>query len=156
MGAWSANSKTHVSTMDHGDFFTNEKSVTVSKAGDIKIEFIDNNGNSSVLKEKTTLLAGEVIDATIMSKKALLTFLQEQINDAKEKNVLFSLHMKATMMKISDPIIFGHAVEVFFKDVFEKYKDVIKELEVDVNNGFGDLIKKMKNLTRRSKICYGS
>jgi isocitrate dehydrogenase len=146
MGAWSSDSKTHVSTMDHGDFFTNEKSVTVSKAGDIKIEFIDNNGNSSVLKEKTTLLAGEVIDATIMSKKALLTFLQEQINDAKEKNVLFSLHMKATMMKISDPIIFGHAVEVFFKDVFEKYKDVIKELEVDVNNGFGDLIKKMQNL----------
>jgi isocitrate dehydrogenase len=146
MGAWSSDSKTHVSTMDHGDFFTNEKSVTVSKAGDIKIEFIDNNGNSSVLKEKTTLLAEEVIDATIMSKKALLTFLQEQINDAKEKNVLFSLHMKATMMKISDPIIFGHAVEVFFKDVFEKYKDVIKELEVDVNNGFGDLIKKMQNL----------
>ena len=146
MGAWSADSKTHVSTMDHGDFFANEKSVTVSKAGDIKIEFIDNNGNISVLKEKTTLLAGEVIDATIMSKKALLTFIQEQIDDAKDKNVLFSIHMKATMMKVSDPIIFGHAVNVFFKDVFNKYSTVIEELGVDVNNGFGDLIKKMQSL----------
>ncbi len=146
MGAWSADSKTHVSTMDHGDFFANEKSVTVSKAGDIKIEFIDNNGNTSVLKEKTTLLAGEVIDATIMSKKALLTFIQEQIDDAKDKNVLFSIHMKATMMKVSDPIIFGHAVNVFFKDVFEKYSTIIEELGVDVNNGFGDLIKKMQSL----------
>ena len=146
MGAWSSESKTHVSTMDHGDFYSNEKSVTVPNAGEIKIEFIDNNGTSTVLKEKTALLDGEIIDATIMSKNALLDFLKEQIEDAKDKNVLFSIHMKATMMKISDPIIFGHAVSVFFKDVFDKHSAVIEELGVDVNNGFGDLINKMQSL----------
>jgi len=153
MGVWSSNSKTHVSTMENGDFFSNEKSVTISKAGDVKIEFIDENGSTSVLKEKTTLLEGEIIDATLMSKKALVKFLEEQILDAKEKNVLFSLHMKATMMKVSDPIIFGHAVTVFFKDIFEKYSDVIKELGVDVNNGFGDLINKIQSLPEAQKLA---
>ncbi|MEN8124349.1 MAG: NADP-dependent isocitrate dehydrogenase [Bacteroidota bacterium] len=153
MGSWSANSKTHVSSMDHGDFFANEKSITVPKASDVKIEFINNNGTSTVLKEKTSLLAGEIIDATIMSKKALLSFLEEQIKDAKEKNILFSLHMKATMMKISDPIIFGHAVSVFFKDVFTKHSTVIKELGVDVKNGFGDLINKIQTLPEEQKIA---
>jgi len=152
MGAWSSDSRTHVSTMDQGDFYSNEKSVTVAKAGNIKIEFIDNNGASKVLKEKTALLEGEVIDATIMSKKALLSFLKEQINDARDKNILFSIHMKATMMKVSDPIIFGHAVSVFFKDVFDKHNAVIEELGVDVNNGFGDLINKMQSLPEDQKL----
>ncbi|WP_109298947.1 NADP-dependent isocitrate dehydrogenase [Aquimarina sp. AU474] len=162
MGAWSADSKTHVATMSSGDFRSNEKSVTVSEGGDVKIEFIDHDGNTTVLKEKTTLLKGEVIDATVMSKKALITFLEEQVADAKEKNVLFSLHMKATMMKVSDPIIFGHAVEVFFKDVFEKHAATLEEIGVEVNNGFGDLINKLKRVpdAKRTEIqadiqaCY--
>lgn len=162
MGAWSADSKTHVATMSSGDFCSNEKSVTVDKAGDVKIEFVDQNGSTTTLKEKITLLEGEVIDATVMSKKALIAFLKEQIADAKEKNVLFSLHMKATMMKVSDPIIFGHAVEVFFKDVFEKHAATLDEIGVEVNNGFGDLINKLKKLpdTKKAEIeadiqaCY--
>ncbi|WP_108809313.1 NADP-dependent isocitrate dehydrogenase [Aquimarina spinulae] len=162
MGAWSADSKTHVATMSSGDFCSNEKSVTVDKAGDVKIEFVDQNGSTTTLKEKTTLLEGEVIDASVMSKKSLIAFLKEQIGDAKEKNVLFSLHMKATMMKVSDPIIFGHAVEVFFKDVFEKHAATLEEIGVEVNNGFGDLINKLKKLpdTKKAEIeadiqaCY--
>ncbi|MBE0423946.1 MAG: NADP-dependent isocitrate dehydrogenase [Lutibacter sp.] len=154
MGAWAADSKTHVSTMKGGDFFSNEKSITVAEGGNVKIQFTDQNGSVTVLKEKTTLLPGEIIDATFMGKKALVKFLEEQIKDAKEKNVLFSLHMKATMMKISDPIIFGHAVTTFFKDVFEKHSALIKELGVDVNNGFGDLISKIQGLpeTQKSSI----
>ncbi len=152
MGVWSSNSKTHVSTMENGDFFSNEKSVTISNAGDVKIEFVDKNGNVTVLKEKTTLLKGEVIDATVMSNKALVTFLQTEIKDAKEKNILFSLHMKATMMKVSDPIIFGHAVKVFFKELFEKHSTVFNKLGVDVNNGFGDLINKIQNLPEAQKV----
>ncbi|WP_456421077.1 NADP-dependent isocitrate dehydrogenase [Lutibacter sp.] len=151
MGAWSADSKTHVSTMDHGDFFSNEKSMTVPTARDVKIEFTNKNGLVTVLKEKLSLLDGEIIDATFISKKALVSFLEKQIKDAKEKNVLFSLHMKATMMKVSDPIIFGHAVTTFFKDVFEKHSEVIKELGVDVNNGFGDLIAKIQSLPADKK-----
>ncbi|MDT8418216.1 MAG: NADP-dependent isocitrate dehydrogenase [Lutibacter sp.] len=151
MGAWSADSKTHVSTMKDGDFFSNEKSITVAEGGDVKIQFANQMGSVTVLKEKTTLLPGEIIDATFMSKKALVKFLEEQIKDAKEKNVLFSLHMKATMMKISDPIIFGHAVTAFFKDVFEKHSLLIKELGVDVNNGFGDLISKIQGLPEAQK-----
>ncbi|WP_299248322.1 NADP-dependent isocitrate dehydrogenase [uncultured Aquimarina sp.] len=163
MGAWSSDSKTHVATMNSGDFRSNEKSVTVTEAGDVKIEFVDNNGNTTVLKEKTTLLASEIIDASVMSKKALITFLEEQIADAKDKNVLFSLHMKATMMKVSDPIIFGHAVEVFFKDVFAKHNETLEEIGVEVNNGFGDLVNKLKKIpdaTKRAaieadiKACY--
>ncbi|MDP2088954.1 MAG: NADP-dependent isocitrate dehydrogenase [Flavobacteriaceae bacterium] len=152
MGIWFADSKTHVATMDDGDFFSNEKSVTVSNDTDVKIEFIDQNGHSTILKEKISLLAGEVIDATLMSKKALINFLDEQIKDAKAKNVLFSLHMKATMMKISDPIIFGHAVSLFFKDVFKKHSALIKELGVDVNNGFGDLVSKIQLLPENQKL----
>jgi len=153
MGAWSNDSKTHVSTMENGDFFSNEKSVTVSNAGNVKIEFIDKAGDVTVLKENTPLLNGEVIDATVMSKKALLSFLEEQIKDAKEKNILFSLHMKATMMKVSDPIIFGHAVSVFFKDVFDKHSTIIKELGVDVKNGFGDLVNKIQSLPADQKLA---
>ena len=153
MGAWSSNSQTHVATMEKGDFFHNEKSVTVSKACDVKIEFFDKNGSSAVLKEKTTLLAGEIIDATVLNKKALVSFLEEQIKDAKEKNVLFSIHMKATMMKVSDPVIFGHAVNAFFKDVLEKHSNLVKELGVDINNGFGDFVKKIQNLPEAQKAA---
>lgn len=151
MGAWAADSKTHVATMGKNDFFSNEKSVTVQQATNVKIAFESTSGSQTILKEKTTLLAGEVIDATVMNKKALLTFLDEQIKDAKEKNVLFSLHMKATMMKISDPIIFGHAVTTFFKDVFIKHATLIKELGVDVNNGFGDFVSKIQSLPQAQK-----
>ncbi|WP_282081188.1 NADP-dependent isocitrate dehydrogenase [Aquimarina algiphila] len=162
MGEWSSDSKTHVATMTSGDFCSNEKSVTMAEADEVKIEFIDQNGNTTILKEKTSLLSGEVIDATVMSKKALISFLEEQIADSKEKDVLFSLHMKATMMKVSDPIIFGHAVEVFFKDVFEKHAETLEEAGVEVNNGFGDLINKLKRVpdAKREEIkadiqaCY--
>ena len=151
MGAWAKDSKTHVSTMSSGDFFSNEKSVTISKAGDVKIEHVNSAGNISVLKATTTLLEGEIIDATTMNKKALIQFLEAQIKDAKDKNVLFSLHMKATMMKVSDPIIFGHAVKVFFKEVFTKFGADLEKIGVDVNNGFGDLIAKIQTLPADKK-----
>jgi isocitrate dehydrogenase len=146
MGAWSKDSKTHVATMDSGDFAHNEKSVTLPEATSITIIHTDNNGTTTTLKESFSILKGEIIDATIMSKKALVSFFEEQVADAKAKNVLFSLHMKGTMMKVSDPIIFGHAVKVFFKDVFDKHKAIIEEIGVDVNNGFGNLIEKIQEL----------
>ena len=151
MGTWSKDSKTHVATMGKGDFRSNEKSLTVDKAGDIRIEHVAADGTVSVLKEKVSLQAAEVIDATVMSKKALLNFLQEQVADAKAQGVLFSLHMKATMMKVSDPIIFGHAVKVFFTDLFEKHATTFQEIGVDVNNGFGDLINKLDKLDAAKK-----
>lgn len=146
MGAWSKDSKSHVATMSHGDFAHNEQSVTVEKATTVKIQHTDNNGKVTVLKDNLNLLEGEIIDATVMSKKALLAFLEEQVKDAKEQGVLFSLHMKATMMKVSDPIIFGHAVRVFFKDVFAKYAETFEKIGVDVNNGFGNLISNLQEL----------
>ena len=146
MGAWSSDSKTHVATMTEGDFCHNEKSITVTNATDVKIAHIDTNGNTTILKASTPLLAGEIIDATIMSKKALLAFLETQINDAKEKGVLFSLHMKATMMKVSDPIIFGHGVRVFFKELFTKHGETFDKIGVDVNNGFGNLVSNLEEL----------
>ncbi|SNR51902.1 isocitrate dehydrogenase [Lutibacter agarilyticus] len=152
MGAWSSDSLTHVATMSENDFRANEKSLTLSEATNVKIEFTDNEGNTSVLKDSFPLLAGEIIDASVMSKKALLAFLSEQIKDAKENNVLFSLHMKATMMKVSDPIIFGHAVTTFFKPVFEKHQAVLEELGVEENNGFGDLISKIQALPEAKRI----
>ncbi|MDG2226225.1 MAG: NADP-dependent isocitrate dehydrogenase [Flavobacteriales bacterium] len=151
MGAWSSNSKTHVSHMNGGDFRSNEKSITVTDANSVKIEFIDGNGNTKILKDNLSLLAGEIIDASVLSKKALVSFFQDQFKDAKEKGVLLSLHMKATMMKVSDPIIFGHAVKVFFAPVFEKHEELLEELGVDVNNGFGDLIQKIKQLPSDKK-----
>ncbi len=146
MGAWSADSKSHVASMSCGDFCSNEQSTVIAEATDARIEFVDGDGNVTVLKEKVPLLAGEVVDATFMSKNGLTKFLEEQIEDAKEKGVLFSLHLKATMMKISDPIIFGHAVKVFYKDVFEKHAAVIAELGVNPNNGLGDLYAKIGSL----------
>ena len=144
MGEWKNDSKSHVATMKKGDFAHNEKSITFDKATSISIEF-KSTSESKVLK-KLNILENEIIDATVMSKKALVSFLEEQVNDAKAKNILFSLHMKATMMKVSDPVIFGYAVKVYFKDLFEKYNDTFKELGVNVNNGFGDLIAKIQQL----------
>ena len=151
MGTWSKDSKSHVAAMAEGDFCHNEKSITINAATDVKIEHLDVNGNSTILKASTPLLAGEIIDASIMSKKALLAFLEAQIADAKENNVLFSLHMKATMMKVSDPIIFGHAVRVFFKEVFAKHGETFNKIGVDVNNGFGNLLNKLEELPTDQK-----
>ncbi|HSL06075.1 MAG TPA: NADP-dependent isocitrate dehydrogenase, partial [Nitrospiraceae bacterium] len=146
MGAWSSDSKTHVSHMKGGDFRSNEKSMTTTAATDARIEFVGQDGKTTVLKPKVALQAGEVIDATFMSKRALRQFLEEQIEDAKKQGVLFSIHMKATMMKISDPKIFGHAVTVYYKDVFEKHGETLKKLGVDPDNGIGDLYTKIKAL----------
>jgi isocitrate dehydrogenase len=151
MGAWTADSKTHVATMTEGDFAHNEKSVTLANATTVRIQHIATNGESTVLKENTSLLAGEIIDATTLSKKALLSFLESEIADAKKQNVLFSLHMKATMMKVSDPIIFGHAVKVFFKDLFAKHQEVFDKIGVNVNNGFGHLTNSLENLPTDKK-----
>lgn len=152
MGAWSSDSKTHVATMDAGDFEHNEKSVTVPNATTIKIVHTDTKGTETVLKENLPLLKDEIIDATVLSKTALMSFLETQIADAKAKNVLFSLHMKATMMKVSDPIIFGHAVKVFFKNVFAKHAEVLDEIGVDVNNGFGNLLEKIQSLPETKRL----
>ena len=146
MGEWSKDSKTHVSAMSDNDFAHSEKSLTLDSEDEVKIEFVDENGDVTVLKDGLSLLSGEVIDAAALSKNELLEFLENQVQDAKEKGVLFSLHMKATMMKVSDPIIFGHAVRVYFKDVFEKHGETLDKLGVDPNNGFGDLEEKIKEL----------
>jgi len=164
MGKWSSDSKSHVACMDHGDFRSNEQSVTVPDSTNVKIEFEDISGDKKILKQDIDLLPGEVIDSSVMSRKALLRFLDLQIKDAKESGVLFSLHMKATMMKVSDPIIFGHAVKIFFKDVFEKHAETIEGLGVDTRNGFGDLVSKLSALPedQRKEIeadieaCYAS
>ncbi len=147
MGAWSPDSKTSVGTMGgNGDFFSNEKSVTVTAATDVRIEHIDAEGKSVVLRESTPLLPGEILDGTFMSKDALISFLNSQIAMAKLSGVLFSLHMKATMMKVSDPIIFGHAVKVFFDDLIALHGEALEPLGIDYNNGFGDLIAKIQTL----------
>ena len=154
MGPWSAESKTKVGTMGRDDFFSNEKSVTVPEATNVKIEFVADDGKVTVLREKTALKAGEVIDATVMSRKALLAFLEKQVAEAKNQGLLLSLHMKATMMKVSDPIIFGHAVRVFFKDLIAKHGSVLADLGVDFNNGLGDLVAKIQSLppNKRAEI----
>ncbi len=151
MGAWASDSKTHVATMSHGDFRNNEKSVTIANDGAVKIILNDNAGNEIILKESVPVLQGEIIDATFMSKNALLSFLASQVKDARDKEILFSLHMKATMMKVSDPIIFGHAVRVFFAELFESYGSEFDELGVDVNNGFGDLVGKLSELPSETR-----
>ncbi len=153
MGTWSPDSKTSVGTMGVNDFFSNEKSVTVPEATEVKIEFFGKDGQSKVLKEKTPLKAGEILDATVLSKKALVAFIEEQIARAKEDGVLFSLHLKATMMKVSDPIIFGHAVRVFFQDLIAKHADEFEALAIDFNNGFGDLIAKIQTLPPTQKAA---
>jgi isocitrate dehydrogenase len=151
MGAWSADSKSHVSHMEAGDFYGSEQSTTISGEQDVRIEFVSQSGEVSVLKEKVSLLDKEIIDASLMSKSKLMAFFDKEINAAKEQDVLLSLHMKATMMKVSDPVIFGHAVEVFYKDVFTKHADTFKELGVDVKNGLGDVYAKIAHLSADKK-----
>ncbi|MBC8510420.1 MAG: NADP-dependent isocitrate dehydrogenase [Cryomorphaceae bacterium] len=151
MGVWSADSKSHVATMQSGDFYHNEKSVCVEKATDVKIELFSLDGRVTTLKASTPLLAKEIIDTTIMSKKALLAFLEAEIKQAKEQGILLSLHLKATMMKVSDPIIFAHVVRIFFKDLIAKHAVTFKELGVDFKNGFGDLIAKLKNTSSEKR-----
>ncbi len=156
MGEWRSDSKTHVTHMDGGDFFSNEKSVTIpcQSVGNARIEFTGEDGQVTILKDKLSLQDGEVVDATFMSRTALRAFLAEQIADAKEKGVLFSLHLKATMMKVSDPIIFGQAVEVFFAKVFDKHAAAFKELGINPDNGLGDVYAKIQSLpeTQRQEI----
>jgi isocitrate dehydrogenase len=151
MGAWSADSKTTVGTMGKDDFFSNEKSVCVTDATEVKIEFVGKDGSTKTLLLKLALKAGEIMDATKMSKKALVAFFEQQIAKAKADGVLFSLHMKATMMKVSDPIIFGHAVSVFFKDLIAKHAATLAEIGVNFSNGFGDLIAKLDKLPADKK-----
>ena len=151
MGAWSADSKSHVASMAEGDFYGSEKSVVVEKATTVKIAFVDNNGNEQVLKEKTALKDGEIIDTSVMNLAKLKTFIAQEIADAKAEDVLFSIHLKATMMKVSDPILFGAAVSVFFKDVFEKHVVIFDELNVNPNNGVGDLLLKLESLDAAKK-----
>jgi len=146
MGAWQADSKTHVAHMSDGDFYGSEKSVLIDQAGAVKIELTTADGQTQVLKEKVPVLAGEIIDAAVMNAKALREFLREQMKDAKEQDVLFSLHLKATMMKVSDPIIFGHAVSVYYEEAFQTHAEKLKKLGVDVNNGVGDLYAKLQEL----------
>ncbi len=151
MGEWSADSLTSVGHMSSADFYSNEKSVTLEEATDVKIEHVAADGTVTALKESTPLLAGEILDATVMRKKALVSFLEEQIAEAKAKGILFSLHLKATMMKVSDPIIFGHGVRAFFKDLISKHDALIDELGVDFKNGFGDLLEKIESLPADKK-----
>jgi isocitrate dehydrogenase len=145
MGAWKASSASHVATMSSGDFASNEKSVTIAQAGNVSIQLTHGEGTTT-LKESVPVLEGEIIDATVMSKKALLAFLEAQIADAKNQGVLFSLHMKATMMKVSDPIIFGHCVKAFFKSVFDKFGAELAQAGIDVNNGLGNLLSGLDGL----------
>ncbi|MBT6386081.1 MAG: NADP-dependent isocitrate dehydrogenase, partial [Alphaproteobacteria bacterium] len=155
MGAWAKDSKTSVSCMSSGDFRSNEKSVTVSGAsvGNARIEFVGADGAVTVLKDNLPLIDGEVVDATMMSVKALRAFYAEQIKAAADQGVLFSLHLKATMMKVSDPVLFGHCVTVFFADVYEKHADALAGLDVDANNGLGDLIGKIDALPADQKAA---
>ena len=151
MGAWNADSKTHVATMKHGDFAHNEKSITLEKGTNINIIHIANDGTKSVLKNNLPILSKEIIDASVMNKKALLSFLKKQIDDANKQNILLSLHMKATMMKVSDPIIFGLAVKTYFKEVFEKHAATFNTIGVDVNNGFGNLLASLEAVSKEKK-----
>jgi len=151
-GTWNESVKTHVSSMQSDDFYGNEKSVTMTKADSFKIEFVAADGTVTALREAKPLLDGEILDATVLRMKKLEEFIAEQMKDAKEKGVLFSVHLKATMMKVSDPVIFGAFVRVFFKDVFTKYADLFKELGIDANNGLGDLYKKLEGNAKEAEV----
>lgn len=154
MAAWSSDSKTHVASMDKDDFFGSEKSITLDKDTNARYEFVNPSGDVSVLKESLPLLKGEILDAAVMHVKALEEFITKEIDDAKQNGTLFSVHLKATMMKVSDPVIFGHIVKVFYKDVLERHADTIKKLGVDLNNGISDLYSKMGSLpeVKRAEI----
>lgn len=151
MGEWKSDTKSHVSTMSEGDFCSNEKSITLQKADNVKVELHKSNREVEVLKSSIPLLKGEVIDATFLSKKALMSFLKEQKDDAKAQNILFSLHMKATMMKVSDPIIFGHAVRVFFDEVFEQFGEDLDKIGANPNDGLGSVIEQLDELDADKK-----
>ena len=153
MGAWSSESKSHVAHMDDGDFYGSELSVTIEKAQTVSIEFVAKDGTRQVLKSDLALLDGEIIDSSVMNKNALVAFYEKEIELAKEQDVLLSLHMKATMMKVSDPVIFGHAVTVFYQDVFAKHGATFTELGVDVNNGLGDVYAKIEQLPAEQKAA---
>ena len=146
MGAWAADSKSHVAHMSEGDFYGSEKAALIEAPGSVKIELIAQDGTTTVLKEKTAVQAGEIIDCSVMSKKALRQFVAAEIEDAKKQGVLFSVHLKATMMKVSDPIMFGQIVAEFYKDALEKHADVLKEIGFNLNNGIGDLYARIKAL----------
>ncbi|EIX4874244.1 TPA: NADP-dependent isocitrate dehydrogenase [Vibrio vulnificus] len=151
MGAWSSDSKSHVSSMTEKDFFGSEKSVTVNGATNVQIEFVAEDGSKKVLKKAFALQDKEIIDSAVLNKNALVAFFEKEIAEAKQQDVLLSLHMKATMMKVSDPVIFGHAVKVYYKDVFAKYGDLFAKLGVDVNNGLGDVYAKIAALPQAQK-----
>jgi len=152
MGKWASDSKTHVASMTEGDFYGSEKSVTVKEATDVKIEFTANDGTVTVLKASTPLKAGEIIDSSALSINKLKAFIAKEVESAKQQGVLFSVHLKATMMKVSDPIIFGAIVEVFFKDVFEKYAALFKEIGVDTRNGLGDVYAKIAGNAKEAEV----
>ncbi|QET01993.1 MULTISPECIES: NADP-dependent isocitrate dehydrogenase [Cupriavidus] len=151
MGKWSMASRTHVAHMKHGDFYHGEKSMTLDRARDVKMELVTKSGKTIVLKPKVSLLDGEIIDSMFMSKKALCEFYEEQMEDARETGVMFSLHVKATMMKVSHPIVFGHAVRIFYKEAFEKHGKLFDELGINVNNGLVDLYSKIESLPESKK-----
>jgi isocitrate dehydrogenase len=151
MGAWSADSKSHVAHMSGGDFYGSEKSALIAAAGSVKIELTAADGSTKVLKEKTAVQAGEIIDASVLSKNALRSFIEAEIADAKSKGVLFSVHLKATMMKVSDPIIFGHVVSVFYKDVLTRHADALAQAGFNPNNGIGDLYARLKDLPEQTR-----
>ncbi len=152
MGAWSADSKTKVASMENGDFYGSEKSVTVTEANDIKIEFIDTDGTTTVLKASTPLKSDEIIDSSVLNINKLKSFVTQAIQEAQEKNILFSVHLKATMMKVSDPIIFGTIVEVYFAEIFEKYTTAFAELNIDTRNGLGDVYTKIAGTPIQAEV----
>jgi len=151
MGEWQADSKTHVSSMNDGDFYGSEKSTTLDRETSANIEFISESGKTEILKENISLLKGEIIDGSVMSMAALKSFLEKEIEDAKTKDILFSLHLKATMMKVSDPILFGAAVSVYYTSIFDKYGDLFEDLGIDTNNGLGDVYDKIKSLSENQQ-----
>ena len=146
MGTWASDSKSHVAHMSEGDFYGSERSATLEKAGALKIELVGADGATTVLKDAVKVQAGEIVDAAVMSRKALASFIEAQIDDARAKGVLFSLHLKATMMKVSDPIMFGIVVEAFYRDVLSKHADALKQVGFDANNGIGDLYARITSL----------
>ncbi|MEL7352922.1 MAG: NADP-dependent isocitrate dehydrogenase [Cyanobacteria bacterium P01_A01_bin.116] len=152
VGAWHSNSRSHIAHMQAGDFYSSEQSVVIEQAGDVRIELVKPDGEVTVLKEKTPVLAKEIIDAAVMSVSALKAFYTQEIEAAKTDDILLSLHVKATMMKVSDPILFGHAVKIYYKAVFEKYADTFAELGVNPNNGLGDVYAKIKTLSEEQRL----
>ncbi|MBT4145335.1 MAG: NADP-dependent isocitrate dehydrogenase [Gammaproteobacteria bacterium] len=151
MGVWAADSRSHVASMGEGDFYSSEQSIVLKTAGDVSIELLSDTGQTLILKQKTPVLQGEVLDSAVMKRTALRAFFAESISDAKEQNVLLSLHLKATMMKVSDPIMFGHAVSVYYQDVFAKYQELFNQLGVDTRNGLGDVYAKIVSLPEEQR-----